>query len=179
MASETIYRTPDGEKILMEIYDRQLRSLNTEYDSGIVQTRFGKTHVITAGNKSGKPLVIFHGGNSTNPYNLKAFLPLLENFRIYAPDTLEMVESVFKHVDVKAEMPRNAHRDELAGFNAPVMVIAAARDVLFPGRKVLKRAGEIFPKLEKSILLDESPHMYFNNKSDRDRVNRLLGEFFI
>ncbi|TVR75362.1 MAG: alpha/beta hydrolase [Marinilabiliales bacterium] len=292
MASDTIYKSPEGEKILMDIYDRQLRSLNIEYDSRFIQTRFGDTHMITAGNKKGKPVVIFHGGNSTNPYNLKAFLHLLKNFRIYAPDTighpgrsaqtvlsssdnsygewaadviggigpdragaigisygggilarlaavkpecieraafivpsgianssllsiimklglpmiryrmfprkenlvkavrplintddidedtLEMVEAVFKHVDVKAEMPRNAREDELARFNGPVMVIAAGRDVMFPGRKVLKRAEKIFANLERPVLLDESSHMCFNVKSDRKRVHRLLEEFF-
>ncbi len=292
MASDTIYKSPEGEKVLSNIYDRQLESLNIGYDSCIIQTRFGHTHVISAGNKKGRPVIIFHGGNSTNPYNLKAFLHLLKKFRIYAPDTighpgrsaqrvlssrdnsygewaadviggiglkqvgcigvsygggilarlaavrpeciekaafvvpsgiannsllsiilklglpmiryrmfprkgnlveavrpmlqtgdidedtLEMVEAVFKHVDVKAEMPRNALRYELSQFNAPVMVIAAGRDVLFPGRKVLKRAEEIFVNLERPVLLDESSHMYFNCKSDMDKVNRFLEEFF-
>ncbi len=292
MAKDTIYKSPEGEEVLTNIYDRQLESLNIEYDSGMIKTRFGHTHVISTGNKKGRPVVIFHGGNSTNPYNLKAFLHLQKKFRIYAPDTighpgrsaqrvlssrdnsygewaadviggiglkqvgcigvsygggilarlaavrpeyiekaafivpsgiannsllsiivklglpmiryrmfpckgnlvkavrpmlqtgdidedtLEMVEAVFKHVDVKAEMPRNALRYELSQFNAPVMVIAAGRDVLFPGRKVLKSAEEIFVNLEKPVLLDESSHMYYNCKSDRNKVNRFLEEFF-
>ncbi len=108
---------------------------------------------------------------------VKAVRPMIQTGDI-DEDTLELVEAVFKHVDVKAEMPRNARKDELARFNAPVMVIAAGSDVIFPGRKVLTRAEEIFANLERPVLLDESSHMYFNCKSDRERVHRLLEEFF-
>ncbi|HYF95247.1 MAG TPA: hypothetical protein VD969_23800 [Symbiobacteriaceae bacterium] len=38
---------------------------------------------------------------------------------------LELVEAVFKHVRVEAEMPRPATKVELSGFTSPTMVISA------------------------------------------------------
>jgi hypothetical protein len=53
-----------------------------------VETRFGLSHVIKAGNKEGKPVLLFHGGNSTAPYYLAGFSDLLEHFCIYTVDTI-------------------------------------------------------------------------------------------
>ena len=293
MASDSIYKTGQGKKVLLDIYDRQLSKLEVEFDMLNVDTRFGHTNVLAAGSKEKKKLLIFHGGNSTNPYNLKFFLPLLKEFQIYAPDTighpgysaqkvlsskdysygqwavdvisglnfkkancigisygggilirlatyapeiinraafivpsgiancplvqvivklglpmikyrllpgqenligaiepmtnskeidkgtLEMVEAVFKHVKVKAEMPRNATKKELENFLAPTLVIAAENDVLFPGETVIKRAKEIFPNLTKAKLLSKSPHLFFQSKKDVEKVNNLIEDFFI
>lgn len=88
MTSHSIYKTKQGEKVLLDIYDRQLAELEVEYDMFNVDTRFGYTNVLAAGSKEKEKLIIFHGGNSTNPYNLKFFLPLLKKFQIYAPDTI-------------------------------------------------------------------------------------------
>jgi len=293
LASESIYKTGQGKKILLDIYDRQLSELEVEYNMFNVDTRFGHTNLLAAGSKEKEKLVIFHGGNSTNPYNLKFFLPLLKEFQIYAPDTighpgysaqrtlsskdhsygqwaadlitglnikkanfvgisygggilirlaayrpgiikkaafvvpsgiancslfqlmvklglpmikyqllpgrenlvnaiepmtnskevdkdtLEMVEAVFKHVKVKKEMPRNATKKELENFLAPTLVIAAEKDVLFPGEKVIKRAKEIFGNLTKTEILNNSPHLFFQSKKDVEKVNNVIEGFFV
>ena len=88
MPEQTIYRTPHGEKVLLDIYHKQLAALQIEHEMRNVETRFGKTNVLVAGVEGAKPLAIFHGGNSTNPYNLNSFLPLLRAFKVYAPDTM-------------------------------------------------------------------------------------------
>ena len=293
MSTQSIYRTPQGEKKLLDIYDRQLTELEIEYDRKNVDTRFGHTNVLEIGSPEKQKVVIFHGGNSTNPYNLKGFLPLLEEFQIFAPDTighpgysaqvvlsskddsygqwaadvitglnltkpncvgvsygggilarlaafapelissavfivpsgiannsllkiliklglpmikyrlfpgkenlikavapmtntkeidedtLEMVEAVFKHVKVDAEMPRNATEEELGEFTAPTLVIAAEKDVIFPGRAVIKRSKEIFSNSVKTELLDKSPHMFFQRESDVKKVNNLVANFIL
>ena len=83
-----IYKTEEGQQRLMELYDRQLESLNVEYREQFVDTRFGKTHVLEVGNPEGQPLLYFHGGNSTAPYSLKQNLYLLKNYRVFAADTI-------------------------------------------------------------------------------------------
>ena len=53
-----------------------------------VKTSFGKTHVVETGNKAGKPLLVFHGGNTTTAYNLLKFDFLLSHFHVYAVVTI-------------------------------------------------------------------------------------------
>jgi pimeloyl-ACP methyl ester carboxylesterase len=90
MKKGNVYKNEQGEKVLIELYDKQLKSLNVEYEDLYVQTRFGQSHVLKMGNPNGKPVLIFHGGNNTTPYSLlfTGFKMLFEDFCIYAVDTI-------------------------------------------------------------------------------------------
>lgn len=288
MNKQTIYKSFDGERVLMGIYDRQLRNLNIDYCSEYVNTRFGRTHVIITGNQEGPPLVFFHGGNSTNPYGLQPIVSLGKYFKIISPDiighpgrseqvdlstrdnsygewmvdvldeleiqesnfiggsygagvllrlatiapkritkavfivpsgianisvlqvllklglpmvlyrilrtrkslinavkplssnvnddTLEMIEAVFLHMKVKVEMPRNATIEELKGFKAPTMVIAAEKDIMFPANKVIQRSEQIFPNLVVTDILQGATHM-FQQGEELTRVLDLILQF--
>jgi pimeloyl-ACP methyl ester carboxylesterase len=85
---DTIYKTKQGEKILKDLYDRQVESLGVEYRDVFVDTRFGETHILQVGNPEAKPILLFHGGNSTAAYSLKQNLHLIEDYLVYAPDTI-------------------------------------------------------------------------------------------
>jgi pimeloyl-ACP methyl ester carboxylesterase len=268
----SIYRTPEGQATIHAIYDRQLAQLGIETESRVGSTRFGETHVLVAGPQDGLPLVLLHGGNTTNPITLGWVRPLMAKYRVYAPDTpghpgksasvrlsptdnsygewvadtldglglprvalmavsygagillraaavaperisaaimiipsglvsipwrtmfldlliplmlyqlapsrerlirilrpmfvdesiaedvLEITEAVFRHVQVEAEMPRNVTKDELARFTAPVLVLAAEKDRLFPAKLVLARAPQAFQNLVAAEVIPDSPH---------------------
>ena len=83
-----VYKNAKGEKIIGDLYDKQVLALNIEYEDIYVDTRFGKTHLIKTGNPNGKPILLFHGGNSTTPCYLRDFLSLRNEYLIYAPDTM-------------------------------------------------------------------------------------------
>ena len=268
----SIYRTPEGQATIHAIYDRQLAQLGIETESRMVSTRFGVTHVLVAGPQNGPPLVLLHGGNTTNPMTLGWVRPLMAKYRVYAPDTpghpgksapvrlsptdnsygewvadtldglglpraallavsygagillraaaviperisaavviipsglvsipwrtmlfdlliplifyqlapsrerlirilrpmfvgepiaedvLEITDAVFKHVQVETEMPRNVTKQELAHFTAPVLVLAAENDRLFPAPRVLACAPQIFQNLVAAEVIPGSPH---------------------
>jgi len=84
----SIYRTPEGEVEIHAIYDRQLNRLNLPYESRMVDTRFGATHVLAFGPPAAPPLVVLQGGNTTSPITLGWLRPLMEKYRVYAPDTI-------------------------------------------------------------------------------------------
>ncbi len=84
----SIYRSGAGEQCIKELYERQRQRLGIAFESLYVPTRFGQTHVLTGGKADGIPVLIFHGGNSTNPHSLIYHVPLAEHFRLYAPDTM-------------------------------------------------------------------------------------------
>ena len=82
------YKSIQSEIAMIELYDRQLKAFNMEYEDLYVDTRFGKTHVVRIGNQNGKPLLILHGSNNTMPYELSFFTALLSYFCVYAADTV-------------------------------------------------------------------------------------------
>lgn len=84
----TIYKSPTGKNKILALYDKQLERLHADYFDKWVSTSFGKTHLIDTGNPSGIPLLVFHGGNATTAYNLLFCDFLMDDFHIYAVDTI-------------------------------------------------------------------------------------------
>lgn len=85
---KSIYRNEQSKKAVLRLYDRQIDDLKIPYADLFVDTSFGKTHIIECGNLRGKPLLVFHGGNATTAYNLKYCRFLLDDFHVYAVDTI-------------------------------------------------------------------------------------------
>lgn len=85
---KTIYKNKSCKDKVLKLYDKQLDRLAIAYNDLYINTSFGKTHLIETGNKSGAPLLLFHGGNATTSYNLLACSFLLNEFHIYAVDTI-------------------------------------------------------------------------------------------
>ena len=83
-----IYKSKEGKIKSLDLYDKQLIKLNMPFSDIYVETSFGRTHLIETGNKTGKPLLVFHGGNSTTAYNLLLCRFLLNDFHVYAVDTI-------------------------------------------------------------------------------------------
>jgi pimeloyl-ACP methyl ester carboxylesterase len=90
-------------------------------------------------------------------------------------DVLELIEAVFQHVRVEAQMPRPATKAELANFTAPTMVIAAEKDAMFPGEAVTERAKQIFSNLTVVECLKGGTH--YSSKPDLEYVNKRIAEF--
>lgn len=107
----TIYKSEKGKQEILELYDRQLKRLSVPYSDKYVSTSFGETHLIETGNPAGIPLLVFHGGNATTAYNLLACDFLMDDFHIYAVDTIG-------HPGKSAEvslLPRNNDYGKWAG----------------------------------------------------------------
>lgn len=67
---KSIYKDSTCEQKMLQLYDELLSNLNIEYEEIIVNTRFGPTHVLVAGDKNAPPIMTIHGGNGINPLNL-------------------------------------------------------------------------------------------------------------
>lgn len=55
-------------------------------------------------------------------------------------------------------------------ITTPITLFAAENDILFPGKKMIKRAAKIFPSLRKSTLLEHSNHV--QNKEQNEMIER-------
>lgn len=284
---DSIYRSPEGKARLLDLYDRGVEALGADVGEEWVETRYGRTHVLTLGPEEAPPLVAFHGGNALNPLSLAWFRPLARGRRIVAPDTVgqpgksaetrpdpggdgygrwavdvldglglvrvpmvgqsygagiilrtaavaperieraalvvpasiveprrvallarlalpmialrlvptpgglrsvskalftepprglwaETLQATLEHVDVERRMPRPATREDLAGYEGPTLVIAAERDLLFPGRAVAARAVAAIPGRVDVVLLEGERHV--PSEDALGRVNeRVLG----
>ena len=84
----SIYRSPEAQAAIHELYDRARRGLPMRTESRTVSTRFGETHVLLAGPAEGAPLVVFGGGNVVGPLTLGWVAGLANTFRLIAPDTI-------------------------------------------------------------------------------------------
>jgi len=84
----TIYRSSIGKQALESIYTDAVEKLDVEVDEQYVKTRYGKTHLLLAGPENGDPIILFHGGNATNPMTLAWYAGLAKEYRLIAPDTI-------------------------------------------------------------------------------------------
>ena len=84
----SIYRSSAGGQALEGVYTAAVENLDIEVDERYVETRHGETHVLLAGPENEAPVVVFHGGNATNPLTLDWYSSLAEEYRLIAPDTI-------------------------------------------------------------------------------------------
>jgi pimeloyl-ACP methyl ester carboxylesterase len=106
---------------------------------------------------------------------LAAAGPMFHEGEPIDPFWLETIEAAFRHLKVESKMPRAASAEELRGFAAPTLVIAGENDVLFPGRRVVDRAWEIFPNLEEAVMLPGASHV--PSSRDLEEVRRRIRSF--
>lgn len=86
MNTETIYKSPQGEKLMMDFYNRMLNNWPVDYKEIDCETTIGKTHIIVAGAKDSPPLVLLHGSTSNATTWAGDAAPYAEHFRVYAID---------------------------------------------------------------------------------------------
>lgn len=265
-----IYRSEQGQTTMEKWYQDTLDGLTMPYDTQMVDTRFGPTHVLSVGPKDGMPVFCLHGAMSAGPHALTQVEPLAKTFRLHFPDIvgqpgrsaqvqpalkgepyghwaidvmdglgLEKVatfgasmgafvliraatiaperiskmvlwtpgglvhgkalagmklsfammryqtfgspgaiktildtvshdmpdhwrafyQDSFRYVKLDTRMPQNVGDDELAQFDAPVMLVAHALDPLFPADKLQQRAKQVFSNLQRVDIVEGVSHV--------------------
>lgn len=77
-----------GRRALEDVYTDAVERLRIDVEERYVETRHGETHLLVAGPAKGEPVVVFHGGNATNPMTLAWYAGLAGEYRLIAPDTI-------------------------------------------------------------------------------------------
>ena len=85
-----VYKDPSGMERCLKFYDEAMKSLDIKYSEEYIDTSFGKTHLVIAGNETKPAIFTVHGGNGTTPLNLKLFLPLINDYCLITPDVIGM-----------------------------------------------------------------------------------------
>ncbi len=89
------------------------------------------------------PLLQYHI-TKKEKYLIKTALYMALDKTVLDEDTLDTVKDSFDNVKTKVGMPTNIQEKRLSGYHAPTLVIASEKDCLFPAKKVLSRAKQIF-----------------------------------
>jgi 2-hydroxy-6-oxonona-2,4-dienedioate hydrolase len=84
----TIFQNEQARSIIENAYERFRARIGVATESTTVTTRFGSTHVLCAGPRHAPPLVVVHGALASSAHVLGELGPLLERFRVYAPDVI-------------------------------------------------------------------------------------------
>jgi len=147
---KSIYRTPEGQAEIHSIYDRQLAHLGLSYESRIVNTRFGQTHVLVLGPQAAPPVVVLQGGNTTSPLTIGWIRPLIEKYRVYAPDTIG-------HPGKSAPIRLSARDESYGEWLVDVLNVLGLQQPAFVGGSygagILLRAAVFAPeRISKAVL---------------------------
>ena len=63
-------------------------------------------------------------------------------------------------------------KNEAAKITTPITLIAAKKDIMFPGVKMISKASRIFPSLKETVLLEHSKHV--QNSADNRRIEEMI-----
>jgi pimeloyl-ACP methyl ester carboxylesterase len=84
----SIYRSKSGYEKVMALNDAALRQGPVPYQTRMINTRHGKTHIVTGGPEDGRPVILFHGWSSFAAVIGTEFPFLFNSFRVYMPDII-------------------------------------------------------------------------------------------
>ncbi|MDF1695778.1 MAG: alpha/beta hydrolase [Saprospiraceae bacterium] len=84
----SFYKELQGKKQVQILYQSKLDGLTFSYEFVNVETSFGDTNVIVAGNDENPPLVLLHRANECAPIALDALKELVKDFKVYAVDVI-------------------------------------------------------------------------------------------
>jgi pimeloyl-ACP methyl ester carboxylesterase len=86
MPAVSIYKSPEGEKQVMALYDAALSHWPVPYEALRLPTRHGETFVIASGDPPAPPLVLLHGAASNAVSWVGDVAAYCPHFRVYAVD---------------------------------------------------------------------------------------------
>lgn len=88
MSKESAFKTAEGKAAYLAAYDAAMKSWPVPYEEFDIPSRFGTTHVVACGPKSGLPLVLLHGYMATSTMWAPNIAAFSRDHRVYAVDVI-------------------------------------------------------------------------------------------
>lgn len=85
--NSSLYKSPEGYQLAMAAYDKLLGKLSVPYETRWVETAYGLTHVVVAGDANAPPIFLWHGMGASAPTWIEQINAAAPRYRVYAPDT--------------------------------------------------------------------------------------------
>ncbi len=103
----------------------------------------------------------------------RCLLPMALQESNITQDVLETARCSIDHAKIKALMPQNEPEWRLGRYRNPVLVLAAEKDCLFPGEKVLSRVQKVW-KQSETCLLRGRGHMHQLTEDEKEKIAAFL-----
>ena len=103
---QSLYKSEFGKNEILNLYNQKLKELGIEYTYKVIDTDFGKTNIIVAGDSTKPPLIIIHGSNGCAPIALETYPTLSKKFQIFAIDVLAQPN---KSAETRLSMKDNSY----------------------------------------------------------------------
>jgi len=86
--SNSIYKSPEGEKSILEFYEKKLNDWPVQKELISITTRFGNTFAIASGDIKDPPLILLHGSSTNSLMWMGDVKEYSKDFRVYALDII-------------------------------------------------------------------------------------------
>jgi len=84
----SLFRSAKGYEVVMAAYDAEVARAPVPYQSQLVSTRYGATHILSGGPRNAPPVFLFHHWRA-NAAGIGASFPFLfASYRVYMPDII-------------------------------------------------------------------------------------------
>ncbi len=84
----SVFKSKDGQRQVMELYDRMLRQWPVEHQCLEIPTRHGNTFVIASGDPGADQLILLHGAGSNSLMWIDDVQAYSKYYRVYAVDLI-------------------------------------------------------------------------------------------
>ncbi len=88
MTTQSIYKSPDGKRVIMGLYDEALARWPVPYEAQTISTRYGDTYIINCGEPTAPPMVLLHGAGTNSTIWAGDIAVYSQHFHVYAVDLL-------------------------------------------------------------------------------------------
>lgn len=80
------FKSPEGKQTVVDYYNLLLREMNAPYEEININTRYGNTFILAAGNEANLPVILLHGSSMNSAMWIKDIETMSAHYRVYAPD---------------------------------------------------------------------------------------------
>ncbi|KAB1071344.1 alpha/beta hydrolase [Tamlana haliotis] len=102
---------------------------------------------------------------TNNQKHIKKVLGAL--FSEYDDFALEYMSLTFQHCNMDFSPLPIISRDRAKSIKTPITIFACEKDIMFPGKKMIKRAKRVFPTLKEVFLFKASKHVPTNKEFNK------------
>lgn len=149
--SQTVFKSPQGRQKILEFYDEILSLFDFAHTKHTVDTAYGETYLLEAGNKNLPALFLFHGSASNSSMWFADIAVLSPNFHVFAVDIIgDAGHSAQNRLDMKSD-------DYAMWINALLIKTNTEKAVLMGnsmGAWMCLKFASVFPeKVDKLVLI--------------------------
>jgi len=107
---------------------------------------------------------------TNNQKHIKKVMNVL--FSEYDDFALEFMSTTFQHCNMDFSPLPLLSKIDANRLKTPITIFACEKDIMFPGKKMIKRANRIFSSIEKVVLIEEAKHV--PNSKDFKKIEDLI-----